>query len=96
MRSVLLSLVVSVAAMAQQAPPPRQTLSVPGGRFVFGQVSDYRSDQYLLDTQTGRMWAVRTHEITLKDGSKDSYTALDPIPFAPNLDELFSYLPPAR
>jgi hypothetical protein len=33
-----------------------RTLSAPNGRFVLGQISDFRSDQYLLDTQTGRIW----------------------------------------
>ncbi len=33
-----------------------KTLSAPNGRFVLGQISDFRSDQYLLDTQTGRVW----------------------------------------
>lgn len=33
-----------------------RTLSAPNGRFVLGQISDSRSDQYLLDTQTGRVW----------------------------------------
>ncbi len=31
-------------------------LSCPGGRFVFGQVSDSSKDQYMLDTWTGRLW----------------------------------------
>jgi len=26
------------------------------GRYVYGQVGEMREDQYLLDTQTGRMW----------------------------------------
>jgi hypothetical protein len=33
-------------------------LSAPGGRYVFGQISDHRRDQYLLDTQTGRVWVI--------------------------------------
>ncbi len=33
-------------------------LSAPGGRFVLGQISDFRQDQYLLDTQTGRLWQI--------------------------------------
>jgi len=31
-------------------------LSSPNGRFVFGQISDSSKDQYMLDTQTGRLW----------------------------------------
>lgn len=26
------------------------------GRYTFGQISSFRSDQYMLDTQTGRVW----------------------------------------
>lgn len=33
-------------------------LGVDGGRFVFGQISEMRRDQYLLDTQTGQVWQV--------------------------------------
>ena len=32
-------------------------LSSDGGRYVFGQVSEFRRDQYLLDTKTGMMWS---------------------------------------
>jgi hypothetical protein len=35
---------------------PSKTLSGEGGRFVFGQISEYRRDQYMLDTRTGRLW----------------------------------------
>ena len=44
-------------AFAQQksAPP---ILSAPGGRFVLGQISEFQADQYLLDTQTGRLWRI--------------------------------------
>ena len=31
-------------------------LASPKGRYVVGQVGDSRSDQYLLDTHTGRLW----------------------------------------
>lgn len=47
------------AASAQTASsPPGSVLSASGGRFVFGQISEYRRDQYLLDTHTGRVWQV--------------------------------------
>ena len=36
--------------------PPQIVLTAEGARFVYGQVSDFRSDQFLLDTKTGRMW----------------------------------------
>lgn len=53
------------------AVDPGQPLGVDGGRFVFGQISEYRSDQYMLDTQTGRLWRIVM--------MPDSTTALQPI-----------------
>ncbi|GAC1664436.1 MAG: hypothetical protein PVS3B2_00060 [Candidatus Dormibacteraceae bacterium] len=53
-------------ALAQDEPlkiklPPSRTLSSTpssdgNGRFVFGQVSDFRADRFMLDTKTGRLW----------------------------------------
>jgi len=37
-------------------PPANKTLSAENGRFVFGQISEFRRDQYMLDTKTGRLW----------------------------------------
>jgi hypothetical protein len=49
-------------AMAQdsKSSPAKssKTLSSEKGRFVLGQISDFRSDQYLLDTETGRVWSI--------------------------------------
>lgn len=46
-------------------------LSSQGGRFVLGQISNYRADQYLLDTQTGQVWQIAKEE--------DNSTVLQPI-----------------
>ncbi len=60
--------VLVVAANAQEknkvAQDQQKTLGSANGRFVFGQISDFRSDQYMLDTQTGRLWQIveRTDE----------------------------------
>ncbi len=35
-----------------------QILSASNGRFVFGQISDSDKDQFMLDTETGRLWRV--------------------------------------
>jgi hypothetical protein len=37
---------------------PGNFLSAGSGRFVFGQISSYRRDQFMLDTYTGRIWQV--------------------------------------
>jgi hypothetical protein len=46
-------------------PPQQKTLSTDGGRFVFGQISEMRRDQYMLDTKTGKLW--RTVNMFLRD-----------------------------
>lgn len=44
-------------AQAQSDPlPPTQVLSSHGNRFVFGQLSRIRADQFMLDTTAGRLW----------------------------------------
>ncbi len=49
------------------------TLSSDNGRYVFGQISEFRRDQYLLDTETGRLWVLVVKE--------DSSYILQPIPY---------------
>jgi hypothetical protein len=46
--------------MSQQAQkaPHKGTLYSDKGRFVFGQISDSGKDQFMLDTQTGRLWRI--------------------------------------
>lgn len=53
---IFCALMVAGVASGQPTPAPMAVLSAPGGRYVFGQISNLRRDQYLLDTQTGRMW----------------------------------------
>jgi hypothetical protein len=60
------------------APHSTSTLSAPGGRFAFGQISDFRRDQYLLDTQTGRLWQIVCVE---KQGDDCAQHVLEEIPF---------------
>jgi len=56
-------LCVAMAANAQDSRR-HQVLSAPNGRFVLGQIGDQASSQYLLDTQTGRVWEV----VNMTDG----------------------------
>ena len=71
---VLIALCSSAAAddTVQAKLPGQKILSSPTGRYVFGQVSDFRADQFLLDTQTGRMWQI----VVDKEGVKK----LQPLP----------------
>jgi hypothetical protein len=84
--AALLAALLPLAAWAQSTPspaqPPRgQPLSAPGGRYVFGQISDFRSDQYLLDTQTGRVWQIVLHKTKGADGTERETRVLDWIPY---------------
>lgn len=67
-RSLMFVVLITLTAIANAAdpvevkPPPQKTLSSQSGRFVFGQISDFRSDQFLLDTQSGRLWQIVVDE----------------------------------
>lgn len=63
---VLFTAALSIPAFAQQVDTsPCSVLASAGQRYVFGQVSAFRRDQYLLDTKTGRLWQV----VQAEDGS---------------------------
>lgn len=59
---------------------PSSILAAAGGRYVFGQISSMRADQYLLDTQTGRVWQL----VTDKDGKLN----LQPVPYISMVGQL--------
>ncbi len=44
------------------------------GRFVFGQINEFNADQYMLDTQTGRLWR-------LVDTANGEGSVLEPVPY---------------
>jgi hypothetical protein len=60
-------------------PPQNKTLSSDHGRYVLGQISEFRRDQYLLDTVTGRVWVIATRKPA--DGKGEGFSVLTPIPF---------------
>lgn len=67
--SILAVLILGVTARSDSAIADftnrGQVLTATGGRFVFGQVSEQRADQFMLDTQTGMLW----QKVKDKDGS---------------------------
>jgi hypothetical protein len=73
-------------------PSPSQKLSSQGvlcsgiGRYVFGQISDSNKDQYMLDTETGRLWRIGE--------SSDLGTHLRAIPYKDEQGKVF-YWPTA-
>jgi hypothetical protein len=93
-----LSMVASTALAAdpvKAALPQQKVLSSPNGRYVFGQVSDYRQDQYMLDTQTGSLWKVVLHKPKNSDGSErpgNGFEVLDVVPYI-NIDGKITIAP---
>lgn len=69
---VLASLAVAADALAQTRNQP----AVLGGegRYVFGQINEYNADQYMIDTQTGRLWRL----VDTVDGGA---SVLEPVPY---------------
>ena len=61
------------AVPAEIIEPKHNTLSY-ANRYVFNQISDFRKDQYMLDTHTGRLWVIVT-------SSNDEKRKLEPIPY---------------
>jgi hypothetical protein len=48
-------------------------LGTPGGRYLFGQLSDSSKDQFMLDSLTGRLWRIS------ESGEVGPY--LNPVPY---------------
>jgi hypothetical protein len=71
---------IAASTCAFGADTPGTALSAPGGRFVFGQISSGRVDQYLLDTQTGKVWQMQCAKKAADGFSCDSALFV-PIPF---------------
>ncbi len=77
-----------------------KVLSSSLGRYVFGQVSDFRADRFMLDTQTGRLWVASCAPLpgsstpTAELGSfcQNGMQVLEPIPYDHGLKG-FSDLP---
>lgn len=58
-----------------------KTLSSASGRYVFGQISDFRRDQYMLDTLTGRLWRIVQVSYKKEDGTDGTYDMLEAISY---------------
>jgi hypothetical protein len=75
LRLALLIAALSIGADAfAQASTNRPQALGGGGRFVFGQINEFSADQYLLDTQTGRVWR-------LVDTADGTASVFEPIRF---------------
>jgi hypothetical protein len=72
---------LTTGAFSQSVSAPGSVLSASGGRYVFGQVSEARRDQYLLDTQTGRLWRPVCMSYDKDDSKKCTGTVMEPMEF---------------
>lgn len=52
MKKIIILAFIFMSLYAEQ----KAVLSSPSGKFVLGQISDFRKDQFLLNTQTGEIW----------------------------------------
>jgi hypothetical protein len=74
-RLTVLTAALSVGADAlAQAGSNRPQVLGGSGRYVFGQINELSADQYLLDTQTGRVWR-------LVDTADGAASVFEPIRF---------------
>jgi hypothetical protein len=69
----LLAIVCNNALAEDKKLTHQVQLSTENGRYVFGQISDFRQDQFMLDTETGRLWQMVV--------DKESSKKLQPVPF---------------
>jgi hypothetical protein len=63
----------SINAFAQK----NTNTGTSGGRFQLIQLSDFRRDQYLLDTQTGKMWTKVCYHGDASECSVSAWTPQD-------------------
>lgn len=68
-RIIALLSILSTNTFAADAPATGKVLASENGRYVFGQISEYRRDQYMLDTKTGRLWRVVNVPLKNEDGT---------------------------
>ena len=93
--SLFFSAVANAADPVDVRPPQQKILASSTGRFVFGQISEFRRDQYMLDTQTGRLWQTACSKSEKgASTSPDSCTVvLQPVPYVGPGDDKCSVLP---
>jgi hypothetical protein len=84
---LVLCFILILPATAQERSAPA-VLTASGGRFVFGQISSLARDQFMLDTQTGRLW-----QLTVDREGKPS---LQPVPYSSTIGELHLEPPTAQ
>lgn len=89
------TLSANAADPVKVVPPQQKLLTTENGRFVFGQISEFRRDQYMLDTQSGRLWKIVLRKTKNPDGTDapgDGFEVLDWVPYL-DIDGKMSVIP---
>jgi len=82
--SVIIVCIMASSIVLASGPVSKNRILEGSGKFAFGQISDFRQDQYLLDSDSGRLWRiVKSDRIG---------TTLEEIPFLRGNDS-YSYSP---
>ena len=71
---ILFIIVFFSDVIAQEKTQNNEILSSENGRFIFGQIPEYRRDQYMLDTKTGRLWHIVVNKEEVKSLEPILYT----------------------
>lgn len=99
MRKALMfvAILLPLSASAQlTSSPSGSVLSAPGGRYVFGQVSEYQRDKFLLDTQTGRLWQMVCAMSDKDAPGKCKLFAMEPVTFTDSSGNISGALPTTK
>lgn len=93
--TAMLAWLPEIAAAQTDATARQGVVTAPGGRYAFGQISALSRDQYMLDTQTGRLWQLVCVKLHTEDKSKCVMTELSPISYQrPSPSQSEDLLPP--
>jgi hypothetical protein len=85
MKNVLIAVLIMAAIVSsQESKSTGRILGSSTGRYVLGQISDNAKEQFLFDTQTGRLW-----RLTMTD---DSMMVLKEIPYV-DINDVFAPSP---
>lgn len=90
--SAIVLAMASIAAYAETAMQSFPALGTTGGRYVFGQISDFQKDKFLLDTQTGRVWIL----VCMDDKGAQCWRGLQSVNFIDEAGNRASVSPPAK
>lgn len=76
--TIFISTTVLAAEPVKVKPPANKSLSSENGRYVYGQISEMRRDQYMLDTKTGKLWNLMS-TFTGEGANREEATYLVPV-----------------